>query len=390
MPRRKRKKPQRSSASKGNYTTESSSSDQQKSPAFPNKEKIQQNKKPKVLLSNTISEALSCLDSNNSSQLNNYDQNNMSQMINPSFQYTSTPAHPSMPVSYQPFQPIPQYQQPPTPPPCNPISPGIERLLLKMNNRLKGLETKLSKLDIIEKRMNNMDTKFKTVDLELTSCKDRISALEQSAQFLSNIHDEHKTLKTRLDTLTKTIEATKTDSKGVKERLVDVEKESLKKNLLFFAIKENPVTTEMETNENEVDAAAGGDVVSKTNQENAVDKKSENCVDLVLDLCENVLGIENAKTIIKIENAYRLGKKINVEKPRPIVVRFSEFSDREMIRNMSKRLKGTNYGISPHFPPEVLEKRKKLLPIMFEKRKAKQKAYLVGDKLFVNGKLWEG
>ena len=34
-----------------------------------------------------------------------------------------------------------------------------------------------------------------------------------------------------------------------------------------------------------------------------------NCSNIVLEFCENVMKIENAKTNIKIEKAYRLGKK---------------------------------------------------------------------------------
>jgi hypothetical protein len=49
-----------------------------------------------------------------------------------------------------------------------------------------------------------------TVD---TKCKDRISVLEHSAKLLSNIHDEHKSLKVRLETVAKNIETTKTVNK---------------------------------------------------------------------------------------------------------------------------------------------------------------------------------
>jgi hypothetical protein len=47
-----------------------------------------------------------------------------------------------------------------------------------------------------------------------------------------------------------------------------------------------------------------------------------------------------------------------------------------MVRNLSKRLKGTNFGISPHYPPEVLEKRKKLIPVMLKERQENKKAYM--------------
>ena len=99
---------------------------------------------------------------------------------------------------YQQYQPDPQPPIPPPPPP--PVSPGIKSLLKEMCNRLAGVESKLIKLDSIEERINS---KFKHFDSELVSCKDRISVLEHSAQFLSNINDEHKSLKLRLETCKK-------------------------------------------------------------------------------------------------------------------------------------------------------------------------------------------
>jgi hypothetical protein len=58
-----------------------------------------------------------------------------------------------------------------------------------------------------------------------------------------------------------------------------------------------------------------------------------------LDFCENLLRIENAKTNIKIEKAFRLGKKkMDATKPRPIVVKFGKLEDREMVRSISNRL----------------------------------------------------
>lgn len=93
---------------------------------------------------------------------------------------------------------------------------------------------------------------------------------------------------------------------------------------------------------------------------------------------------------IKIEKAQRLGKtKIGINRPKTIVVKFTQFSDREMVRKVSSRLKGTNYGISPQFPLEILAKRKKLIPVMLEKRKEKKAAFMVGDKLYVDGVLWK-
>ena len=110
-----------------------------------------------------------------------------------------------------------------------------------------------------------------------------------------------------------------------------------------------------------------------------VKKDTDNCTDKTLDFCENLLRIENAKTNIKLEKALRLGKtKMDATKPRSNVVKFGKLEDRKMVRSISNRLKGSKFGISPHYPQEVLEKRKQLIPIMIKERKNKKGAYSRG------------
>jgi hypothetical protein len=152
--------------------------------------------------------------------------------------------------------------------------------------------------------------------------------LEHSAQFLSNIHDEHKSLKLRLETVAKNIETTKTVNKDVKDRLIDVETQSLRQNLLFFAIDEQPDNTDMETNRpgDDMGGVTGGETGIRGVQREIHDG---NCSNIVLEFCENVMKIENAKTNIKIEKAYRLGrKKDGATRPRPIVVKFGSYVER--------------------------------------------------------------
>ncbi|VDI46958.1 Hypothetical predicted protein [Mytilus galloprovincialis] len=201
-----------------------------------------------------------------------------------------------------------------------------------------------------------METKFGSMDNEIIDCKKRISTLEQSAQFLSNAHDDLKGLKLKVDTINSGVELTKNENKE-------------------------------EASENN-EGAKGGATGEKGGATGST--YNENCVNKILEFCENQLKIENAKDKITLEKAYRLGKrKDGAAKPRPIVVKFRKFEDREMIRSVSNRLKNTNYGISPQYPKEVLERRKKLVPIMLKERKKNKKAYIAGDKLYVNGELWK-
>jgi chromosome segregation ATPase len=150
---------------------------------------------------------------------------------------TSTPN-----MAYQQnYSPVyPTHPLPPYPPPP-PMSLGIDSVLKEMCQKHSNVETKLTKLDKIEERLEIMDKKFKTVDTEINSYKQRLNTLEHSAQFLSNILDAHKALKLKLDKITSGIESTTTESKNFNDKLIDIEVQSLEENLLFFAIDEHTV-----------------------------------------------------------------------------------------------------------------------------------------------------
>ena len=111
-------------------------------------------------------------------------------------------------------------------------SPGFESSLKEICQKITNVELKLSKLDKIEERLNIMDKKFKSIDGEVLSCKQRLDTLEQSAQFLSDVRDEHQAIKKRLDKITSGIES----AKNFGEKLLDIETQSLENNMLFFFV----------------------------------------------------------------------------------------------------------------------------------------------------------
>lgn len=49
-------------------------------------------------------------------------------------------------------------------------------------------------------------------------------------------------------------------------------------------------------------------------------------------------------------------------------------------------LKGTNFGIQEQFPDEIEKRRKPLYPILRTARRNQQRAAIVKDKLYVDGK----
>ena len=118
-----------------------------------------------------------------------------------------------------PFTPVQQFQQYPhpftsPPPPPTPQqlqnTCDIELMLKTLCCKVDNIEIKLNKLDSIEHRLNNFEQKFSNVDTEIITCKERISVLEHSAACMSDIKDEHKSIKAKIQTLTKSFKVSKT------------------------------------------------------------------------------------------------------------------------------------------------------------------------------------
>ena len=100
-------------------------------------------------------------------------------------------------------------------------------------------------------------------------------------------------------------------------------------------------------------------------------------------------------TRISIERAHRLPAN---NKPRPIIVKFSFFKDKDRILQEFKNLKkerrnrglqgasSAEIGVGEDFPHRISQIRQSLSPFMFDAIKKGKKAYLQYDKLVAGGK----
>ena len=78
-------------------------------------------------------------------------------------------------------------------------------------------------------------------------------------------------------------------------------------------------------------------------------------------------------------------------KPRPIIVRLTDFHDKFFIKSYIKNLpRGTGFGVSDDFPKEVDEVRKVLYPILKAAKREKKAAYFNVGKLIIDGALYRG
>ncbi|KAK7882754.1 hypothetical protein WMY93_028928 [Mugilogobius chulae] len=108
------------------------------------------------------------------------------------------------------------------------------------------------------------------------------------------------------------------------------------------------------------------------------------CEDKVRKLFIEKLQLDHLK--IELDRVYRAGKPLsgNLERPRPVVVRFLRLKDKMAVLDRAKRLKGTGIFINEDFPETVRQKRKELLPAMKAARERGDVAYLKYDKLIVH------
>ncbi|CAB3985374.1 Hypothetical predicted protein, partial [Paramuricea clavata] len=124
-------------------------------------------------------------------------------------------------------------------------------------------------------------------------------------------------------------------NRRLQESVVDLKARSMRDNLRFFNVKED---------------------------------EKENTTEKIYDILD-------ARNKVNIDRSHRVGRKrVSQRKPRPIVVKFNYFQDREQVRQNARKLKGSRIGISEQFPEEIEKIRQTLYP---EMKKAKAQGHRI-------------
>lgn len=111
-------------------------------------------------------------------------------------------------------------------------------------------------------------------------------------------------------------------------------------------------------------------------------------LDTVYNIMKNTLKIADPKTI-RIERCHRLGqKKQAFSKPRPVIIKFSWFQDRQLIWNKRSLLRGTGLWMREDFCRATLDARNKLLPYARAAQHLKIKSALIADHLVINDQVF--
>lgn len=199
----------------------------------------------------------------------------------------------------------------------------------------------------------------------LSDIKTDVSELKRSVEYtnvlIEEVKKEQKSLKEDVVKLQSATATLASENVKLKMTLLDLQCRSMRNNLLIMGIEEKEKET-YETSE----------IIARV-------------------FMQERLGIpEDEVRGIQLERVHRLGQRKEQGKARPLVVKFTNCKTKDQVLGLSRKLKGTNLYMSNQYPAEVVDKRRKLIPIMKALRQKGQKVRLVMDKLYVNGELHRG
>lgn len=256
-----------------------------------------------------------------------------------------------------------QYQGPSTPLPLNPVQMQMPINTVSadqfqhMMARFDKIEVKLNQLDTINSSVGKITGRLDKMESRIKSVETKIVDIEQSKNFDSESIGQLEQKQKEIDSMLQKMKSIEKEhnkaSTELKSEIVDLKSRSMRDNLIFYGIEEEQ------------------------------GEKDEDCVRKVLELIEDKLEIVGAKDTVKLHRAHRMGKYNNT-KTRPIVAKFAYYPEREEVRSKARKLVRP-LGISQQFPREVMDERKRLIPIMIKARQDKKDAYIAVDKLFING-----
>ena len=110
---------------------------------------------------------------------------------------------------------------------------------------------------------------------------------------------------------------------------------------------------------------------------------NQQCKQKIYDIFSKDLDMRNSSNI-QIQRCHRLGYR-KAGQNRDIIVRFTNYPEREQIWSNKNKLKGTKIFMKEDFSPEIECRHAKLYPILKAALKQQLKARLVMDKLVIEG-----
>lgn len=234
-----------------------------------------------------------------------------------------------------PFSPSTTPSTSPKPPCCTEVSD----ILLSIENKLTGLDTRIALIEVIHKEFQELR-----------------HSLEFSQEQIDTLTKENNFLKDSVHALTIQLTSVVAENKTMKENMLDLQSRSMRDNLVFTGIPEQ-----------------------------TPDDPEKSVKDFMIKQLK--LPAETVQNIT-FHRVHRIRSKNNNNRPRAIIAKFEHYKHKELVQRQGKQLKGTNYGLNEQYPRDILERRKQLFPIRKQKINEGRKAVITVDKLYIDGQLY--
>ncbi|XP_052286605.1 uncharacterized protein LOC127882142 [Dreissena polymorpha] len=235
-----------------------------------------------------------------------------------------------------------------------PTIKDVMNCMRTIDTRLVAIELKLHAIDSLEKKVCDFDKELKKIWVALEDRVKRIDARVCALEEKVELVDVGATIVAdRITQLEK-------ERNELRDDVAYLKSQSMRNNLVFTNIPE--------------DNSTGSEPPEVT------ERKLRNHLEEKLKIAKETADA------MRFERVHRSPSHPVHGKVRNIIAKFTFFKDRELVRKQWKHLTGTNYQMHEQFPPEVLEKRRKLVPHMKDARKEGKRAWIAYDTLYVDGK----
>lgn len=197
---------------------------------------------------------------------------------------------------------------------------------------ITSIKRQLQKLDSLE---------------QLTNDKELKASVEFNNSLIEVLKTDNASLRTEVNSLKRLTAELQKDKVSMSKSILDLQCRSMRDNITFHGVPE---------------------------AKNETQHKSEELVKafLVDDL---KIKSEEAEAI-HFSRVHCIGKaKSDQQRPRPIVAKVTDSKMRSAIMFKDRELRGSNYSICDQFPPEIMNRRRLLYPILAEARKSQKNTH---------------
>ena len=214
----------------------------------------------------------------------------------------------------------------------------VSDTLIAIDTKLSSLDSRIALIELLHKEFNCIQ-----------------KSLEFSQAQILELTRENTQLRHSVNTLTTQMATVVKENKSMNETILYLQSRSMRDNLIFSGIAEPP---------------PGG---ATPDPEQAVKDFMTNQLKIPSDTVKQ----------IAFHRVHRLGPAKNgLERPRPIIVKFEHYKQKEMVKQKGRELKGTDFGMNDQFPRVIVERRKILFPIRKQFLEARKKAVISVDRLY--------